>query len=268
MTKNPKIAAAVVVYNMSCTDSPTCRCLENLGRQENITVVIYDNSTRDFGNRGVCENKGWVYLGGEGNVGISKAYNGCVEYLLSGCAADVLCLFDDDTELGADYFPLLRQAMETGDRIFVPLIRAGGNLISPCKLHSGHRVEMFDSEQAALEYSGGEISAINSCMALDLSLFADYRYDENIFLDGVDHYFLSEMKRRGERIRVFPYRCVHGFSGVQKPPKQSALTRFKIYAKDYKYILRGDRKAYLYLVGKRVLRLCAQYRTLEFLRYV
>ena len=41
-------AAAVVIYNTACQDSPTCRALEKLS---GITVLIYDNSTRDFGNR-------------------------------------------------------------------------------------------------------------------------------------------------------------------------------------------------------------------------
>ena len=268
MMLDAKLAAAVVVYNMSCADSPTCRCLEELSRDENVLVVIYDNSTSDFGNEILCREKGWVYLGGQGNMGISKAYNACVNYLLQNKAADVLCLFDDDTELGADYFPLLRKAMQEGGRIFAPLIYAGGGLISPCKLHPGHRVEMFSGEREALDYAGEEMSAINSCMAVNLDLFADYRYDENVFLDGVDHYFLQQMKERGESIQVFPYRCDHGFSGVQKPPKKSAMTRFRIYAKDYKYILRDQPAAYLRLVGKRALRLCAQYRTLAFLKVI
>ena len=263
-----KLAAAVVVYNMACADSPTCRCLERLSKDEDVLVLICDNSTSDFGNEAFCREKGWGYLGGQGNVGISKAYNACVDYLRENRAAEVVCLFDDDTELGADYFPLLREALEQGGRIFVPLIRAGGRLISPCKLHPGHRVEMFSSEQDALAYAGEDISAINSCMALDLSLFRDYRYDENIFLDGVDHYFLQQMKARGETLRVFPYRCDHGFSGMQKPPEKSAMTRFRIYAKDYRYILREKPGAYWRLVGKRALRLCVQYRTLRFLRFL
>ena len=79
------------------------------------------------------------------------------------------------SSMGEDYFPLLRRAMEAGGSIFVPLIQAGGNLISPCKLHPGHRIEMFPDGEAALAYEGEELSAINSCMALELKLFEDYR---------------------------------------------------------------------------------------------
>lgn len=265
MEQTKSIAAAVVTYNTRCEDSPTCRALAELP-EENIKVLIYDNSTKEMGNRGYCEEKGWVYLGGTGNLGISKAYNACIDYLQKTEPTDFLCLFDDDTHIDADYFKKLREAIAGGEKILVPLIYAGGKLISPCKLYKGHQVQMFQNEQEAFAYEGDNLSAINSCMAIDLSVFENYRYDENIFLDGVDHYFVTEMKKRGERITAFPYRCDHAFSGVERPSKESALVRFRIYAKDYRYILREDKLSYIKLVGKRGLHLCLQYRTLEFLK--
>ena len=256
-------AAAVVIYNTACQDSPTCRALQKLS---DVTVLIYDNSTRDFGNREFCESAGWVYLGGQGNLGLSKAYNACIDYLKSTQMADMLCLFDDDTDLAPAYFEALEKARAQGSRIFVPAIFAGGSLISPCILDAGHKVRMFADEAEAKAYTGNDISAINSCMAIDLEIFRDFRYDENIFLDGIDHNFTQAMKARGEKLHMMDYSCNHGFSGVEKPPKASALVRFKIYAKDYAYILRENKAAYYRLVGKRALRLTAQYKTLAFLK--
>lgn len=256
-------AAAVVIYNTACQDSPTCRALEKLS---GITVLIYDNSTRDFGNREYCEKAGWVYLGGQGNLGLSKAYNACIGYLKDKPVADMLCLFDDDTDLEPAYFDALEKAKGKGGRIFVPTIFAGGSLISPCILDSGHKVRTFASEEEARAYTGENLSAINSCMAIDLGVFDDFRYDENIFLDGIDHNFTQAMKARGEKITMIDYRCNHAFSGVETPPKASALVRFKIYAKDYAYILRDNKAAYYRLVGKRALRLTVRYKTLAFLK--
>ena len=259
-------AAAVVVYNMRCPDSPTCQALEALADKD-ISVLIYDNSTADYGNRAYCEKMGWVYLGGTGNVGISKAYNACVDYLTEGDKVDTLCLFDDDTHLTGAYFDALRQAKQTAEgHIFVPTIFAAGNLISPCILKPGHKVIPFADAKEAMAYQGQEMSAINSCMAIDLGIFADFRYDENIFLDGVDHHFTRQMHARGETFHLLDYRCDHGFSGMEKPPKTSALVRFKIYAKDYKYILKNQKFHYLRLVGKRALRLSVSYRSLAFLK--
>ena len=259
-------AAAVVVYNKSCADSPTCQALKNIG-DATASVLIYDNSTADYGNRAYCEENGWVYLGGNGNLGISKAYNTCVDYLSEQTFDGYICLFDDDTHLDPSYFSQLQQACDGAkENIFVPLIIASGKLISPCILNPTHRVNMFQNTQDALSYDGDSLGAINSCMALHMKLFANLRYDENIFLDGVDHNFVLQMRQKGEKIKVFPYRCEHAFSGVEKPPVKSALVRFRIYATDYRYILRNHKCSYLRLVGKRAVKLTLQYKSLVFLK--
>ena len=256
------VCAVVVMYNTYCQESPTCMALK---KTEKIRVIIYDNSTRDMGNREYCESLNWVYLGGDGNKGISKAYNACIDYIKEKGIKGIICLFDDDTAVEPAYFESLYKARAKGEKILVPLIYSANKLISPCVLKKGHRVIPFESKWAVLNYKGNEISAINSCMAIDTSVFDNYRYDENIFLDGVDHYFISQMHQRGIEIGVMDYCCNHAFSGTEHPPKQAALTRFKIYAKDYKYILRNEKLSYIKLVGKRALSLCVKYKTLEFL---
>ena len=82
------IFAAVVIYNRSCADSETCRALAGC----RVPVLIYDNSTRDMGNEAWCREKGWTYLGGKGNDGISKAYNGCIDHLKQQGKQGYLCL--------------------------------------------------------------------------------------------------------------------------------------------------------------------------------
>ena len=259
------VAAVVVVYNHRCEDSSTCQALEKISG-ETLTVLIHDNSTSDFGIREYCRKKGWIYLGGEGNVGISRAYNNCIDYLKEYNRTDYLCLFDDDTELDERYFSrMLKAADQSGSRILLPLIYAGGRLLSPCMLTENHRVKGFSDAENAINYRGNQISAINSGMALSLSLFDDYRYDEHIFLDGVDHSFMLDMRKREEPATVFSYRCDHDFSGAAAPCKESALNRFRIYAKDYRYILRDRKAAYYALVGKRAMNLTLRYRCKEFL---
>lgn len=265
MSAKTGLAAVVVVYNISCADSVTCQALSRMEEPE-LSVLIYDNSTSDFGNRAFCGEKGWTYLGGSGNVGLSKAYNACIDHLKNRDFSGFLCLFDDDTRLDGSYFRLLREAAAGGGRIFVPLIRSAGKLLSPCRISKGHITRRFADEGEALDYRGDDLTAINSCMALAFSLFDQCRYDENIFLDGIDHTFLMKCKALGEKITVFPYRCDHDFSGDEMPPMQSALTRFRIYAGDYRYILRDDTAAYLLLVGKRALHLAVKYRSFSFLR--
>lgn len=265
MDQTKNIAVSVVIYNQNCADSLTCQALEQMNCS-NLQVLIYDNSTSEYGNRTYCQQMGWRYLGGTGNVGISKAYNCCVDELKNDRWADIVCLFDDDTAVDKAYFDALENAVQMSEaKIFVPLIYSAGRLLSPCRISKGHQTCLFSNEQQAMTYRGKDLTAINSGMAIDLRVFDDYRYDEHIFLDGVDHHFMQDMQERGYEIRVFNYRCDHEFSGDVKPSFAGALNRFKIYSKDYSYILKDDRVSYRKIVGRRALHLTIQYKKLIFL---
>ena len=260
-----QLSVVIVVYNQSCRQSLTCQQLQKIPHTD-MQILIFDNSTRDYGNRIYCEENGWIYLGGTGNLGLSKAYNTCIDYLKETNFHGYVCLFDDDTELTADYFNALQKAMETGRKIFVPFVYSNGRILSPCRITSYHKTILFPSEQAAAAYQGTDITAINSGMALSFSIFDDYRYDENIFLDGIDHTHLRHMAAKNIVVSILDVRFHHHFSGDEKPSKKSALIRFGIFAKDYAYIFRAKKPAYWYLVGKRALRLTLQYKSLDFLK--
>lgn len=260
------MTAAVVIYNTACQDSSTCQALAAISRQD-LNVLIFDNSTADYGVMEYCARMGWTYLGGRGNLGISKAYNACVDCLKARGQDGYLCLLDDDTRLDETYFQRLTEAAaRSGARVLVPLIYSGDALLSPCLLNENHRVGRFPDAQGALTYQGDQLSAINSGMAVRLDVFDDYRYDEEIFLDGADHHFMLDMRQKGIRAQVFDYRCRHDFSGDSRPSRDSAATRFRIYARDYAYILRGRKMAFYGLVGKRALRLTLGYRSPVFLK--
>lgn len=257
-------AAIVVIYNKSCADSLTCRALKEIGNSHT-TTLIFDNSTQDFDNRTYCKDQGWHYLGGSGNLGLSKAYNACIDYLTAQNFNGYICLFDDDTEVTAPYFHALEAAVNSGGQIFVPFIYADNRLLSPCRLTPSHTPILFSDETAARNYRGADISAINSAMAMSMDLFRDYRYDENIFLDGIDHTHLQKMAQRGISISLLDVRFHHRFSADEKPPKNAAAVRFAIFAKDYAYIFRNRKMSYWYLVGKRAVRLSLAYHSFDFL---
>lgn len=269
MDSSCKIAVIVVVYNKSCKGSITCQALKAL-RHTKVSVLVYDNSVRDFGNASYCEKQEWIYFSQRENIGISKAYNVCIDHLKKNMMVDYLCLFDDDTDISEEYFDALNSAInDSGADIYVPLVFSAGRLLSPCKIKSNFNVSMFKDEQEALLYNGRDITAINSGMAIKLNVFDNYCYDEHIFLDGVDHNFMRDMNIQKRMIKVFPYRCMHEFSGDSKPSMQSALTRFQIYVKDYRYIACKNHVAcYFYLLCKRTMHLCVQYRSMKFFPYL
>lgn len=261
-----QIAAIVVVYNTFCGDSPTCRglmeCQDRISR-----IVIYDNSTADYSNREFCRERNWVYMGGEGNKGLSVAYNQSITRLLDDGFSGIVCLFDDDTHLESAYLDALAKADWNRHNIHVPVIYSAGMIISPCIFKKNYAsCGVFADETQVHNYTGDNLTAINSCMAMNISLFADYRYDENLFLDCIDHKFLRDMKAKGETVGLLDYRCNHEFSGHAKPSKASALARFRIYVKDLRYLLRNKLFAYLWIAGLRMQYLVRYYRSFDFLK--
>ena len=258
-----KLAACVVVYNKNCKDSTTCQCLSNL--QDQVQVIICDNSTSDFHNKKYCEDCNWIYLGGAGNVGLSKAYNQCINYLSSIEFDGYLCLFYDDTQITGEYFEYLQQAITQNPAdVYVPLIYSAEKLLSPCRVDQNFQVKRFSSDREALNYNGNDTSAINSCMAIKFNILKTYRYDENIFLDGIDHKFIKDMHAMGKKLCVFPYTCVQQFSSELLPPKQSALNRFQIYVKDTRYIFKNSPNVFYKLVFRRASKLAFPYKTVSF----
>jgi len=125
------IGVVVVLYNVAGKDSLTCRALRTI-RDDDLQIVVYDNSTRDYQNRDYCRSLGWDYLGGEGNKGLSVAYNACISLLKENPRIRYVCLMDDDTEVKPEYFQLVKTLKpEEKEGVVVPLIKAEDKLISP-----------------------------------------------------------------------------------------------------------------------------------------
>ncbi len=229
-------------------------------------VLVFDNSTRDMHNRDWCEGQGWTYLGGTGNQGLSRAYNQAVEACKD--RQGYLCLLDDDTHLPEHFLENMEKGIEKkpGADIYIPILTQEGRIISPCRREVPKSKLFFASAQEVLGENPEAMQAFNSCMTVSLAVFRDYRYDERIFLDGVDHAFLRDMRSRGKKLQVLPVTCEHGFSGYQKGSKAGDLTRFKIYAKDSRVLYEDTPGAYGRIVGRRALHLCLRHKSLAFLK--
>lgn len=265
MNCKKNIACIVVVYNKNCADSQTCKTLANT---KDVNIIILDNSTEDYDNKAYCEALDWVYINNNGNVGLSRAYNNGIDYLQSIGFGGLICLFDDDSEFDVKYFDCVCACMseDNGADIILPIIYAGETIISPCKIYEDMRTDVFTSKESALAYNGNDITGINSAMAIESRVFNSYRYDENIFLDGIDHKFMADMKKAGRKIAVVDYVMHQNFSGNEKPSMQSALNRFCIYAKDMKYIMANNVGGYRKLMLRRMLKLTLTYRSFSFIR--
>lgn len=239
--KNRNLYVLLVIYNQNGSDSPACEVLRT---RNDVGVLVVDNSTKDYGNEEYCQKAGFSYLSMHGNQGLSKAYNQGIQYLKQKTNATHVVLLDDDTTLGDDYFKVLQQALEQhpDTRIFLPLVKDEVGYLSPCRIE-GYAVSRIQSPD---ELNERTITGINSGMALALSIFDDYQYDETYFLDYIDHAFLRDMKRRGESIQVIGTTLQQQFSGNDHSNYRATLTRFALFKRDFRLFCSDTRTGRLY----------------------
>lgn len=258
------IHAIIVTYNVRCSDSMTCQSL--LKQNSNgFDVIVFDNSVSDYGNREFCNEHGWRFLGGNGNKGLSVAYNAAIDFLWEAGETGWICLLDDDTTLPDCFIHELSEyvAAKQSMDILLPILRQNGKIISPCRIRRRNRY--FNLVKECLVVPPSELQAFNSCMTINLSVFSDYRYDERIFLDGLDHAFLRDMKKKGSLVAVVPIECEQRFSGGEKAPKNAAISRFRIYIRDCRILYEKELFRYWFIVGKRALHLSLMYGTPAFI---
>lgn len=220
----------IVTYNKSCVDSPTCEAV----RKAHLRGIVCDNSTGDFCNREYCDENGFDYISMNGNKGLSRAYNAAIEFL-SGKEGFAVIL-DDDTQLPEDFFEKMEAAAVRNPdaKLLLPVVYSGENIISPAQkngilIHSPHSID---------ELSPG-FSAINSGMAVRLDYFGNYRYDENLFLDYIDHDFMEDFNKSGEKAEVVRDVVLRQeFFAATNKDKKAARKRYRIFKKDFLYFVK------------------------------
>lgn len=258
-------AVILVVYNRFLGECEAGRTLPQALPADS-RVLVWDNSEGDCGNGPYCTGRGWTWLGGEGNRGLSRAYQACVDRLRREGFEGLVSLFDDDTSVRRDYFDVMaRAAEEYPERdLFFPLLRAGGKLVSPQIIPPNQHARYFSSAEACLDYEGPDLYAFNSGMAVRSRVFDRVGYEPALFLDGVDYAFLRACYQAGFASMAVDIPMDHGFSGAQRPAYPAAAKRFENYARDYAVVLRENPRAYRWLVGKRALHLALMYHKSSF----
>lgn len=244
-----KIYAVMVVYNKRLAECPSFRSAK---RQSNVQLLVVDNSTDELvQNQEEARKAGAWFLSMNGNYGLSRAYNAAFDVLREK-PGDWIVLLDDDTEIPDDYWLQLR--MESPDAVLLPVVMtANGKMISPAEMKHDipHMVKSSESIR--------EITGINSGMAIPKQLADSYFYDERLFLDYVDHQFLKDIKKSGEKIRILPVYLKQNFS-VDILDLAPAIRRLKIQKRDLlTYYSTTPWKA-KYLIFKRKLHLAVQLR--------
>ena len=255
----------IVVYNKNVDDSTTYQCLK---KHENLNVIVCDNSTKDYANQAIVEKDGFVYLNMNGNVGLSKAYNKAIDtiFSISPKSEGYIMLFDDDTYIPEDYFVQMEKAISRKNAdIYLPIVKDEIGVLSPSmmKRHYCHRAIGGD----VWKIKQNELCGINSGMVISLGIFGNYRYNEAIFLDYVDHNFIRDMRKRSKKIEIVQTFLQQSFSSnIFDMDKE--LVRLDIFKKDIDVFYRqnlGDRIFFHYTMLRRKMKLAIKYKNISIL---
>lgn len=220
------ITALVVLYNKELESSKT---LQALRKHQIDSVIIVDNSTLDFNNQQAAQEYAYTYVTKHENLGLAKAYNLGIKSIKKEC---FVCLFDDDTIISEDYFNVLKTSVEKYPEvdIWLPIVKAEEEILSPFYVYNGRVASILDLKSL----DSNHIAGINSGMAIRSRIFDQYEYDENYFLDYIDHAFIRDMRQQKMNISVLDTTLMQEYSRVTQTYEQSR-SRFKIQKKDMKY---------------------------------
>lgn len=207
-----------------------------------ICPVVYDNSTGDYNNKSYCEKQNVLYYGDGENHGLSKAYNFVIDNIVTS-PHDYLMILDDDTELTAAYFEEVFDRLEALPAILAPVVRAGEMILSPSNIVFGCKISMINSIR---DLNSRNYTAINSGLIIKREVFDKLRYDEQLFLDCVDHDFFRQAALNGYELSVLQSEICQHYSKNEKTTPEQALSRFKIYKKDFGYFCRKWRKKWFF----------------------
>lgn len=255
------ISIIVVVYNQSVGSAPVVRAAIRSGL--GIEIVVCDNSTCENDNLALSEKLGLCYVNMDGNKGLSAAYRAGIER----CHGEVVCLFDDDTEVGKDYFVTVKDldvSSRTWD-VALPLVLSGDAVLSPC-CFNGYRAHPFSGSSRVTDCS--ELSGINSGMVIKRSLLDNVQHDPGLFLDLIDHKFISDVKKAGGKVIYLQGPVLRQSYSYATDNADSALTRLLIFERDARHFYGDSLSQRLYCVGMlvgREIKMCLRYRTTRFL---
>ena len=223
------IQPVIVIYNTYAGDSVSVISMI----EQNARPIIIDNSTSDYNNQNYCEKNGLTYVSMNGNAGLSKAYNRAVSIINDD--VDYILWLDDDTIIPNDYIMSASRIIEEQKEydVYIPTIKSvqdDSKFLSPCllKKNMAYKLDNLDN------LKDGQFSAINSGMIVKRSLYNQYKYNEDIFLDCLDHDFMCDCWENNKK--VFLMRSLvlkQNFSGETKETKKNKFIRLKIYKKDF-----------------------------------
>lgn len=237
------IYALIVVYNKECENSESIRSIINY--KEKIKLIVFDNSTKKNNNENFCKTNDIAYYTVNKNIGLSRAYNFSISKIKNSDNNNYLIILDDDTNLNKEYFDeLLEETNKEKFDIILPKVLSKNIIISPTNTQFNCRIQSVkDIEKIK------KISAINSGMIVNLNVYDKIKYNEDMFLDYIDHEFMKQVREKNLKIHIMKSSIYQNFSRDQINKIESEIIRFKIYKRDFKIYCKNCKKMLYYYLS-------------------
>ena len=261
-----KFNCIIVTYNKKISSIDNIQFLNN--NKTNVKLTICDNSEEQeirTANHRYCMKYKIKYSDMHGNKGLSRAYNEAIKELKND---DWMVIFDQDTDVPIDYFSELEKSIAAypSINIHVPVVKSIKGQMSPSKLNRYCVKKILSIAPGAYT----DITAINSGMAIRKEVFdAVGNYNENIFLDYLDHFFIREYHKHFRQIAVFDCVLNQEFSDDDHSNFSRDLKRFQIYKNDFYEFCKDSatgRIYYLLKLSYRAAKLSIAHKKIGFLK--
>lgn len=260
-----------VLYN---TKMNNCTVYAQHNFSKELKFVFIDNSTNvQIKKMNLAfvqnHNSDFIYVDMQGNKGLSKAYNKAIE-IINPAENDYLIILDQDTVFDSNIFTKYISYIENNTNIDVicPIVEDSIGVMSPSFISGVNNKHIFNVNEIDKSRIN-EFSFINSGMCVKCSVFSEFRYNEDLFLDFVDHDFVRQIKLKNKLIGIcFEIVLKQNFSGVTKNSFEQDFNRFKIFIKDAKvyYSKYFPKKNFKIILLKRTLKLTLIHRKIDFIK--
>ncbi|MGP6148699.1 glycosyltransferase [Priestia flexa] len=262
------ITFLIVLYNEICDNSMSLKSLSEsiLVSEKKANIIIFDNSDKVdiiMENKEYCEMNNILYQGCGRNMGLSRAYNNVIKEN----NLQWICLLDQDTDIPSNFVQLAYESTENNPKVMlhIPWVVSNNKIISPAII-KGIKVTLLKSKRKKpIKY----LTAINSGMIIHKSVYEKIGYyDENLFLDSVDHNFMRKFKREYKNYCIVDSELQQDFSEFSNS-LEGSLNRFKIFKSDYKYFcstsIYGKVYYFIHIIYK-VIKLSLRFQTFKFFK--
>ncbi|GHC21657.1 glycosyltransferase [Leuconostoc lactis] len=251
----PRVSLAVclIIYNVTVDKSESLIAIRN--QIDSNQIYVFDNSSNEdisFENRNTSKVMGINYIKTD-NLGLGKTYNDAVKVVKK--QYDFIVFFDQDTEIPNNFISVLSSKLNSESQIIVPEVNADEKKISPIS----RKKRLFNFDKIP------EFSAINSGMCVSKKIFETIRFDEDLFLDYVDHDFFNKVSLNKITIETIPVVLLQNFSDNEYNITK-ASKRFETYLNDSKIYSKIYGSSVYLSVFRHALKLSLRYRSLLFFK--